>query len=160
MHSGSRKDVGRDFNSHYVLGKKIGYGNFANVYEAIQISSKRTFAAKATSVSGEKSELAAKSIERELRTMKNLNHPNIVKLLDSFESRVSTSEYTVFIIFELISGGDLYSRLKMGTKFNEKDARCIVMSLLSAVEYLHDNNIVHRCVRSFYSCQTLLRQAI
>jgi serine/threonine protein kinase len=45
---------------------------------------------------------------------------------------------------ELIRGGDLFDRIVEKGKYKEEQARKLLKNILSAVDYLHDNNIVHR----------------
>lgn len=47
---------------------------------------------------------------------------------------------------ELVRGGDLFDRIVDKGKYTEPQARMLVKNILSAVNYLHDNNIVHRFV--------------
>jgi calcium-dependent protein kinase len=67
--------------------------------------------------------------------LKNLDHPNIVKAIETFDYK-----HQLFIVLELCSGGDLYTR----DPYTEEAAQRIVTSLFSAVSYLHHKGIVHR----------------
>jgi calcium/calmodulin-dependent protein kinase I len=75
----------------------------------------------------------------ELDMLQRLNHPHIVKFVDWFESR---DKY--YIVTELATGGELFDRICQQGKFTEKDGSQTIKQVLEAVNYLHQNNVVHR----------------
>jgi len=68
-----------------------------------------------------------------------VDHPNIVKLID-----ICDTKDTLFIIMELMEGGELYDEIVKRKLFTEKDASFIMYQLFLALEYLHKRGIVHR----------------
>uniref|UniRef100_A0A3Q3JEG4 CaM kinase-like vesicle-associated protein n=1 Tax=Monopterus albus TaxID=43700 RepID=A0A3Q3JEG4_MONAL len=85
---------------------------------------------------GRKVRKAAKS---EIMILKLVNHPNILQLIDTFETR---KEY--FIIQELATGGDVFDWILDQGNYTERDASNVIKQVLEAVAYLHSLNIVHR----------------
>lgn len=74
-------------------------------------------------------------LRNEISILKQLDHPHIVRAMETFEHRNQ-----IFIVMELCSGGDLYSR----DPYTEEDAARILSSVLSALSYMHSRAIVHR----------------
>jgi hypothetical protein len=74
-------------------------------------------------------------LKNEISILKALDHPHIVRAIETFSHRNQ-----IFIVMELCSGGDLYSR----DPYTEESAARIVSSILSAVAYMHSRNICHR----------------
>jgi len=79
--------------------------------------------------------------KREIQIQRELNHPNIAKLYDVIET-----EDRINIVMEFSEGGELLTYItkqKQG-KLNETEARRLFLQLLSAVQYCHSLNIIHR----------------
>uniref|UniRef100_A0A8D2EYN8 non-specific serine/threonine protein kinase n=1 Tax=Theropithecus gelada TaxID=9565 RepID=A0A8D2EYN8_THEGE len=105
---------------NYRLLKTIGKGNFAKVKLARHI-------------------LTGRELFREVRIMKILNHPNIVKLFEVIET-----EKTLYLIMEYASGGEVFDYLVAHGRMKEKEARAKFRQIVSAVQYCHQKRIVHR----------------
>jgi serine/threonine protein kinase len=74
-------------------------------------------------------------LRNEIQILKTLDHPHIVRAIETFEFRNQ-----IFVIMELCSGGDLYSR----DPYTEAEAARITCSILSAIAYMHSKGILHR----------------
>jgi len=79
---------------------------------------------------------------KEVQIMRQLDHPNIVKLVDFSESR----QY-YYIILELAPGGELFHQIVRLTYFSEDLSRHVITQVAEALEYLHEEKgVVHRFV--------------
>lgn len=123
---------------NYRLLKTIGKGNFAKVKLAKHVLTGRQVAVKII----DKTQLNPTSLQklfREVSVMKNLNHPNIVKLFEVIET-----EKTLYLIMEYASGGEVFDYLVAHGRMKEKEARAKFRQIVSAVQYCHQKRIVHR----------------
>ncbi|XP_041099330.1 serine/threonine-protein kinase MARK2 isoform X1 [Polyodon spathula] len=75
--------------------------------------------------------------------MKLLNHPNIVKLFEVIET-----EKTLYLVMEYASGGEVFDYLVAHGRMKEKEARAKFRQIVSAVQYCHQKNIVHRDLKA------------
>uniref|UniRef100_A0A669CAG2 MAP/microtubule affinity-regulating kinase 3 n=1 Tax=Oreochromis niloticus TaxID=8128 RepID=A0A669CAG2_ORENI len=136
---------GTDESPHvgnYRLLKTIGKGNFAKVKLARHIPTGREVAIKII----DKTQLNPSSLQklyREVRIMKILNHPNIVKLFEVIET-----EKTLYLVMEYASGGEVFDYLVAHGRMKEKEARAKFRQIVSAVQYCHQKHIVHRDLKA------------
>ncbi|XP_072346436.1 MAP/microtubule affinity-regulating kinase 3a isoform X9 [Scyliorhinus torazame] len=127
---------------NYRLLKTIGKGNFAKVKLARHILTGRDVAIKII----DKTQLNPTSLQklfREVRIMKCLNHPNIVKLFEVIET-----EKTLYLVMEYASGGEVFDYLVAHGRMKEKEARAKFRQIVSAVQYCHQKQIVHRDLKA------------
>ncbi|XP_069772592.1 MAP/microtubule affinity-regulating kinase 3a isoform X3 [Narcine bancroftii] len=127
---------------NYRLLKTIGKGNFAKVKLARHILTGREVAIKII----DKTQLNPTSLQklfREVRIMKCLNHPNIVKLFEVIET-----EKTLYLVMEYASGGEVFDYLVAHGRMKEKEARSKFRQIVSAVQYCHQKQIVHRDLKA------------
>ncbi|XP_058800439.1 ovarian-specific serine/threonine-protein kinase Lok-like [Phymastichus coffea] len=80
-----------------------------------------------------------KQIINEVEICKKLKHPCIIKVEDFYES-----PQKVYIILELMEGGELFERIRKSNGLSEKLAKFIFYQIVLAVSYLHENGITHR----------------
>ncbi|KAM4633712.1 MAP/microtubule affinity-regulating kinase 3-like [Polymixia lowei] len=127
---------------NYRLLKTIGKGNFAKVKLARHILTGREVAIKII----DKTQLNPTSLQklfREVRIMKILNHPNIVKLFEVIET-----DKTLYLVMEYASGGEVFDYLVAHGRMKEKEARAKFRQIVSAVQYCHQKRIVHRDLKA------------
>ena len=78
-------------------------------------------------------------ISNEIKVLRSLDHPNILKIFEFFSSKDS---YT--IVTEFCSGGDLFQEIIDKGPFKEKYCAFVLYQILSAINHCHANHIIHR----------------
>ncbi|KAF2885613.1 hypothetical protein ILUMI_20555 [Ignelater luminosus] len=79
------------------------------------------------------------SLENEIKVLRKLTHHNIVQLLETFEDKSK-----VYLVMELVTGGELFDRIVEKGSYTEKDASGLIRQVLEAVDYMHEQGVVHR----------------
>lgn len=130
-----------ELNFHYKISKLLGKGSFAEVRLATRLSDNLQVAIKTYTNLSMNSQNKNIIIQNEIRALKSINHPNIIKLLDI----VVTKDYT-HLVLEYCVGINLYEFMwnRGRNGIPELFARGIFIQLLSALDYLHNQNIYHR----------------
>ena len=132
-----------NLKSKYILGEKIGCGSFGKVYIGKRIVDDKLFAIKSIN----KSNLCkvyrnVRCLMKEIQIMRFLNHPNIVKLHEVYETNIH-----IHLVMEYIEGKNLFQHLQRKTSYNEKDASLIIMQVLIGLDYFHSKGIIHRDIK-------------
>ncbi|XP_073249315.1 MAP/microtubule affinity-regulating kinase 3-like isoform X7 [Porites lutea] len=126
----------------YRLIKTIGKGNFAKVKLAKHVPTGKEVAIKII----DKTQLNPSSLQklfREVRIMKFLDHPNIVKLYEVIET-----DKTLYLVMEYASGGEVFDYLVAHGRMKEKEARAKFRQIVSAVQYCHQKHVIHRDLKA------------
>ena len=126
------------FTDEYKLMDRIGSGGFGTVHKWMNISNNSIWAVKMISKTSLNKDKLAK-IAKEVEIIRDLDHPNIVKIYESFEDPKH-----LYIVTEFIRGGELMSELVRRGSFTEKDCEWVIKQVLEALNYLHLNNIAHK----------------
>lgn len=124
----------------YVLGRTLGKGKFSKVKEADHSETHKKYAMKILrlgDIDGDKKILD--DIQKEINVMKKLKHQHIVQLHE-----VLLADDFVYLVMEIIDGGDLYERIVQEGKLKENDVRRYFQQLIEAIEYCHNEGVVHR----------------
>ncbi|CAN7054349.1 unnamed protein product, partial [Brassica oleracea var. botrytis] len=123
----------------YELGRTLGEGNSAKVKLAKDIVSGQSFAVKIIDKSRTSRLNVPFQIKREIRTLKVLKHPNIVRLHE-----VLASKTKIYMVLECVAGGDLFDRIVSKGKLSETEGRKMFQQLIDGISYCHNKGIFHR----------------
>lgn len=128
----------------WVKGELIGRGSYGSVYLALNVTNGEMLAVKQVTVQAPaQSSEAIEALIKEVETMKDLDHLNIVQYL-GFEQKQQT--YSLFL--EYVAGGSISSCLKSYGKFDEQLVKFITRQVLEGLKYLHQNGILHRDLKA------------
>jgi len=123
---------------NYKLGRTLGEGTYGKVKWAVNMNTGQEVAIKIMKPQEVKDK---GDIEREINILKLLKHPNIVELYESIHDEMNGK---VYLVLELVNGGELFDYIVARGRVKEKEARKLFRQIVSAVEYCHGNLIVHR----------------
>ncbi|RYR37422.1 hypothetical protein Ahy_A09g042311 isoform A [Arachis hypogaea] len=129
-------------------GELIGSGAFGRVYMGMNLDSGELIAVKqvliAPGCASKKNTHAnnIRELEEEVKLLKNLKHPNIVRYLGT-----AREEDSLNILLEFVPGGSISSLLGKFGSFPEPVIKMYTKQLLLGLEYLHDNGIIHRDIK-------------
>ena len=123
----------------YQITAQLGTGGMATVYKAYDTRLERYVAIKVIRSEHKQDEGFLKRFEREAKTLAQLSHPNIVKVLDYGEY-----EGAPYLVMEYVGGGTLK---KKGIRRHWVEAARLLAPMARALEYAHQHNIIHRDVK-------------
>ena len=121
------------------LRNTLGSGSFGEVKYAVNVDTGRQAAAKICAKQTVAKGQGRTLLQREIATMKELNHPNVLKLYEVLE----TSRH-YYLVLELASGGELFDLIQENKRFGDSTARKYFQQLILGVRYCHEQGIVHR----------------
>ena len=129
---------------NYIIINKLGKGSFGSVFKVKNRINGEIRAMKIikNSYTYNSFKKIDKNFLQEIQVLKDLEHPNIIKVFEYY-----IDENSHYIISELITGGELYETIVKFRIFNEKKAAYIMKQILSALNYLHSHGIVHRDIK-------------
>ncbi|KAJ3031529.1 UNVERIFIED_CONTAM: hypothetical protein HDU68_003065 [Siphonaria sp. JEL0065] len=137
--SPSPSDEPELYLERYRVTKTLGEGSYGRVKLATDLENNRKVALKIINKSSIKKPEHVTRIKREVRILRLLNHPNIVKLHD-----VAETDKEIILSMEYIEGGELFDFIVANPRLNEKIARRIFRQIISAVDYCHQSSVIHR----------------
>lgn len=129
-----------EIQRYYDIGGVVGDGNFAVVYECRVRGCTQAFAMKMV----DKAKLQGRGhlIQNEIALLRSLEHPRLVRLLRSHDT-----DTHVYLLMELVAGGDLFDAIAKCGKFSEHCAARMTRDISQALEYIHNKSIVHRDIK-------------
>ncbi|GMH42057.1 hypothetical protein BSKO_09976 [Bryopsis sp. KO-2023] len=129
-----RKQVG-----DYYLGRTIGEGSYGKVKYGQHVTTGEPVAIKVLNKKDLIQEDMVEQIKREIAITKHLNHPNVVDLKEVMASRDK-----IYMVMELLTGGELFDKIAEEGPMLESEARVIFQQLIEGLEYCHRQGIYHR----------------
>jgi serine/threonine protein kinase len=129
-----KKLVGR-----YEVGRTIGQGSFAKVKFAVDTDTGAPVAMKVLDKATILNHRMLQQIKKEISIMKIVRHPNIVRL-----NEVLAGQTKIYIILELMTGGELFDKVARQGKLRENEARKYFQQLIDAIDYCHSKGVYHR----------------
>ena len=120
----------------YKYGRLIGQGAFGKVNIGLNVLSGRIVAVKSFIKDDLKNSENMAKILYETNLMRKLNHPNITKILETFED-----DKYIFIIMEYINGGNLFSFVKKRRKLSEKISKFLFRQIILGIQHIHSKKL-------------------
>eukprot|EP00347_Sterkiella_histriomuscorum_P001647 403371218 len=132
-------NVKKKFDDVYLRGDKIGQGSFGKVYKVVTIN---THQQRVVKVIPKGSFAESIHLNNEISALIKLNHPNLVKLIETFEDTRK-----IYLVQEYLSGETLFQRLVKRTQLDEAYSRTIFRQIMESINYIHQHNISHRDIK-------------
>ncbi|CAM8974329.1 unnamed protein product [Rhodiola kirilowii] len=134
---GHRTENVRDL---YILGHKLGQGQFGITYLCTEIATGNQYACKSISKRKLISVEDVEDVRREIQIMHHLaGHKNIVTIKGAYEDTMS-----VHIVMELCAGGELFDRIIQRGHYSERKAADLTKIIVGVVEACHSLGVMHR----------------
>jgi len=127
-------------DSDFEISTNLGRGNFSIVHLGIKKKDKISYAIK--SIYKEKILNKIENIEsiiNEIKALRKLNHPHIIKLHEVYES-----DKYIHLVFEYLKGGELFEIIDERGVFSESEAQSLIKSMVETLSYVHSQKIIHR----------------
>mmetsp|Transcript_4166 Transcript_4166/g.6198 ORF Transcript_4166/g.6198 Transcript_4166/m.6198 type:complete len:251 (+) Transcript_4166:28-780(+) len=131
--------IKNNIKEKYHFEAKLASGGFGIVYLASDRKTGEKFAVKAIQQQRVKD---YKSFVTEVKILKNLDHPNIIKLYEIWEWKE-----VCFLVLEYCEGGELFQHIIDNKCLSEEITAYVMKQLFSALEYLHSKKISHRDIK-------------
>ena len=134
-------DYYNDPFEYYEQSELLGTGTSSKIIKIVNKNNKINRAMKSFILSDTNPEKLNNLIKNEIKILKHLDHPNIIKLFEYYQN-----DKEMHLILELL-GNDVLDKLSKVQKFTEEQTAKIIVQVLSAVKYMHDNGIIYRDIK-------------
>jgi len=134
-------DGERKFMKKYEMCEVLGVGSTSICHRCINKKNRKSFACKIIDKIQIEQRFAGmiEQFHSEIDALQKLSHPNIIKLYD-----VYTTKSKIYIVMELMGGGELFDYVVQKGTLTEAEASVIVRMVTNALVYMHEQNIIHR----------------
>lgn len=134
--------IGTELEGRYRIEAELGKGGTGTVFRAVDLARGSIVAIKSLNPEWSSSTEIRQRFEREARALASLEHPHIVRIVDSF-----VAGSTAYLVMDLLEGETLSQRLRRGGGLPLSTALVLERELLLALSYVHEQGIVHRDVK-------------
>eukprot|EP00929_Paragymnodinium_shiwhaense_P096473 TRINITY_DN5805_c0_g2_i1.p1 TRINITY_DN5805_c0_g2~~TRINITY_DN5805_c0_g2_i1.p1 ORF type:complete len:511 (+),score=145.46 TRINITY_DN5805_c0_g2_i1:125-1657(+) len=125
-------------SEHYQLDKStLGQGSYGSVSKCTNKATNQVRAVK--KLSKRDKTMQIERIRQEIAVLSSMDHPNIIKLYETFEDR-----NCIYLVMELCTGGELFDRIVDVYHFNETQAAHVMQHIFRAIFYMHEHKVTHR----------------
>ncbi|KAI8129063.1 hypothetical protein FF38_01206 [Lucilia cuprina] len=130
--------------NNFDIGRPLGRGKFGNVYLAREKESKFVVALKVLFKQQIHESNVEHQVRREIEIQSHLRHPHILRLYGYFHD-----EARIYLILEYAPKGTLFKELQAQPlkRFDERQSAIYIKSLASALQYLHERDVIHRDIK-------------
>ncbi|CAM9259429.1 unnamed protein product, partial [Ectocarpus sp. 12 AP-2014] len=128
--------------SNYEIGKEIGSESFGTINLAEDLQDGEKVVVKCVSKNNIQRSHMGSQVKKEITTMKKLDHPTIVRIVE-----VLMSHSHLYLVLEFARGGELFTKLAKQGRMSESVARRYFQQVMNALNYCHDLYICHRDIK-------------
>lgn len=143
-----REEIPTELAQFYDLKDIIGIGTTSKVYRCKRRARQTVYACKVIdkrklNMEVDNKDLLLEQLRKEIEILQHLHHPNIVE----FEDVIETAD-KIFVIMELVQGGELFEYLLDRGPLQEDVALHVFRQVMGAITYMHDRGVVHRDLKA------------
>ncbi|NP_001169430.1 putative calcium-dependent protein kinase family protein [Zea mays] len=129
-----------DIREHYIIGRRLGQGQFGTTFLCTEISTGCEYACKTIPKRKLITKEDVEDVRREIQIMHHLSgHKNVVSIKDVYEDGQA-----VYIVMELCAGGELFDRIQEKGHYSEQKAAELIRIIISLVAMCHSLGVMHR----------------
>lgn len=135
-----KQDAESKLYQKYELCEVLGVGSTSTCHRCVELSTNESRACKIVDKTDiDLSKTMIDQFYTEIKTLRSLHHPNIIQLYD-----VYITDDKIYIIMEIMHGGELFDYVVQKGTLTEEEASRIVRKVTSALVYMHSRNVMHR----------------
>lgn len=123
----------------YEIGESLGEGTFGKVKMAVNVQTGEAVAIKILDKGKIQKQNMGSQVKKEISIMKLIAHRTVVRLKE-----VLASKTKIFIVLELVTGGELFDKIVDAGKFEPETARFYFQQLVVGTMFCHQNGVCHR----------------
>lgn len=143
----------KDRLDDYILGRKLGSGQYSKVREGLKGDERHAVKYMSKALNPHLAKTCIDLIANEVATMSSLAHPHLIKLYQYSDKGVIEKANgkqlpVLYLALELVTGGELFDYIAASGSFSERLARRYYKQLLEALEFMHSKGFVHRDIKA------------